>query len=52
MHTELDEIGMTDDELAAALGRPERTKATVLVDDLVARSERRQRAGAVTRLGG
>ena len=31
----IDEIHMSDDELAQALGRPAKTKASVLVDDLL-----------------
>lgn len=56
MHTitdHIDEIHLTDAELALALGRPEGTKASVVVDDLLALSEGRiQTAIGVTRLGG
>lgn len=49
------EIHMTDDELALALGRPEGTKPTVLVAELLDRTEGRiwsaEPARGVTRLG-
>jgi hypothetical protein len=38
---DLDEIGMTDDEITAALGLAEGVKASVAVDTLVAESDRR-----------
>lgn len=49
----IDEIGLDDDEFAQAIGRPEHTRASVLVDDVLDLSDRRVRAAArgTTRMG-